>query len=393
MAAAPLPILSPGRTLLFAAACGAAAANMYYAQPLIGLIAPSVGLPAELGSLIVTLSQIGYAIGLVLLVPLGDLVENRRLAVVTLVATSVAVFALSRAGSPAEVLTAAAAVGLTAVVVQMLVPFAAHLAPEASRGAAVGNVTSGLVLGILLARPVASLGADLFGWRTVFVGSALLTLALAVILALALPYRRPEPTHSYVELLRSMGPLLRRERVLQRRIVIQCALFANFSLFWTAVPLELAGPPYELSQRGIALFGLAGAMGVLITPLAGRLADRGHGPVATRVALALAVGAFALAWAGPQSVILLAITAITLDAGVQLGLVTGQREIYALQPQARSRLNGIFIASFFAAGAVGSALASPVYEAWDWPGIAAAGLAIALAGLVFVLLTGRRAAP
>ncbi len=371
-----------------AAACGLIVANIYYSQPLVGMIAPSIGLKPGLASLIVTLTQLGYAGGLLALVPLGDIIENRRLLSLTVLASVPALLLAGFAGSGAMFLVAGALVGITSVAVQMLVPLAANLAPDHLRGRIVGNVMSGLLLGILLARPAASLIASFFGWRAVFFISAVMMTLLALVMRLILPARQPAARHRYFELVRSLLALPFNTPALRRRAAYQSAAFGAFSLFWTAAPLLLA-QHFGFSQRGIALFALAGAAGALAAPIAGRLADREHGQIGTIAAL-LSIGlAFVLAaWGGlgGHSVVALAAAGVLLDAGVQANLVFGQREIYALAPQMRSRMNGIFMAIFFAGGALVSALVSPVLGRFGWPGICAVGIALpALALLYFGL--------
>ena len=272
--------------VLLAAACGLIAANLYYAQPLVGLIAPDIGLPVTAASLIVTLTQLGYCAGLVLLVPLGDLAENRRLVVTTLGATVLSLAMAAAARSAAAFLAASLAIGLSCVVVQMLVPMAAHLSPEAIRGRMVGNVMSGVLAGIMLARPVASLVADGIGWRWLFGGSAGLMLLLGAVLWRNLPQRLPVAGPRYGVLIASMATLWRTTPLLRRRALYQAALFAAFSLYWTAMPLLLTGPRFGFSQRGVAWFTLAGVAGAFAAPLAGRMADRGL----TRRATGLALG-------------------------------------------------------------------------------------------------------
>ena len=287
--------VSAGMTTLLAVACGLSAANIYYAQPLIGLIAPAVGLGDKAASLIVTVTQIGYCLGLVLLVPLGDLVENRSLTFWTLSGAAAALAAAALAPSATAFLGAALLIGVASTAAQMLVPIAAHLAPDASRGRTIGNVMSGLLLGIMLARPFSSLIADALGWRAVFGVSALAIAVLAFALRALLPERRPTVDHGYVALIASLWTLLRDTPVLRRRAAYQAALFAAFSLFWTAVPLELAGPTFGLSQRGIALFAFAGAAGALSAPIVGRLADRGWGRASSVVSMAAVAAAFLVA--------------------------------------------------------------------------------------------------
>ena len=379
------PALPQALVLLFALCCGAIVANLYYAQPIIELIAPDVGLSAERASLIVSLTQIGYALGLLFLVPLADLLESRRLMLITTAAALLCLLAAAFANQPNLFLGLALLIGLSSVSVQMLIPLAANLAPETSRGRVVGNIMSGLLLGILLARPLASLIAGEFGWRAVYLMAAALMLVITLVIATTIPRHAPSHKASYGQLLASLVHLLRRYPTLRRRALYQGLMFASFSLFWTVAPLELSRH-LGLSQQDIALFALAGAIGAVAAPIAGRLADAGHTWRASLVALILAPLAFApnlldagLGWIG------LVATAIVLDFAVQMSMVLGQRSIYALEPQSRARLNALYMTSIFVGGAIGSALASPVYERFGWSGTAllAAGLPL-LALLVFI---------
>lgn len=379
------PALPQALVLLFALCCGAIVANLYYAQPIIELIAPDVGLSAERASLIVSLTQIGYALGLLFLVPLADLLESRRLMLITTAAALLCLLAAAFAHQPDLFLGLALLIGLSSVSVQMLIPLAANLAPEASRGRVVGNIMSGLLLGILLARPLASVVAGEFGWRAVYLMAAALMLVITLVIATTIPRHTPSHSASYGQLLASLVHLLRRYPTLRRRALYQGLMFASFSLFWTVAPLELARH-LGLSQQDIALFALAGAIGAVAAPIAGRLADAGHTWRASLVALILAPLAFApnllnagLGWIG------LIATAIVLDFAVQMSMVLGQRTIYALEPQSRARLNALYMTSIFVGGAMGSALASPVYERFGWSGTAllAAGLPL-LALLIFI---------
>lgn len=374
---------APAGSLLYAVACGILVANVYYAQPMVALIAPAIGLDQGAASLVVTLTQLGYGAGLILLAPLGDLVENRRLILATIAACLVALVLAALAGTVSQFLAAALLIGVFAVAVQMLIPLAAHLAPDQARGRVVGNIMAGLLAGIMLARPLASLIAHAAGWRAVFLVSAVLTALVLASLAARLPRFCPQGAGGYGRLLASLAPLLLQTPVLRRRAAYQGLQFAAFSLFWTAVPLELAGPDFGFDQQGIALFALAGAAGALVAPLAGRWADGGHGQRLTKTGLSGVAAGFVLAWAGiaTRSPIVLALSAILLDVGVQLTMITGQRAIYALGPTARSRLNALYLALLFLGGAAGSAGASPVFTHLGWTGIALLGGFLPLAGL------------
>ncbi|MBB3423400.1 putative MFS family arabinose efflux permease [Rhizobium sp. BK312] len=368
----PLPekTISPLLTFMSAAACGLVAANLYYGQPLAGPISQSLGFSPAATGLIVTLTQIGYGLGLLLIVPLGDLLENRKLVLTLVALAAVALVGAAFAWSPSLFLLASLCIGLASVAVQVLVPFAAHMAPDASRGAVVGNVMSGLLVGIMLARPAASFLSELLSWHAVYIISAGVMIGLIVILRLVLPTRVPHTKLHYGQLLSSMGHLALRTPVLQRRALYQACMFGAFSLFWTTTPLLLASPAFGLTQNGIALFALAGAAGAIASPIAGRVADRGWTKLATAFALVLAIIAFLIGhFSGSGSLlalITLTLSGIMLDFGVQTNLVLGQRAIFALSAEHRSRLNGLYMATFFAGGALGSALGGWAYATGGW---------------------------
>jgi predicted MFS family arabinose efflux permease len=376
--------------LLFATACGVVVANIYYAQPLVGLIGPALGLSAGRASMIVSVMQLGYAAGLLVLVPLGDIVENRFLVTLTITASVPALLAAGFAQSGVVFLAAAICIGLTSVAVQMLVPFAANLAPDASRGQVVGNVMSGLVLGILLSRPLASMITAMSSWRVVFFASAAAMALVALLLRFALPYRKPAFGQRYFPLLVSMLKLPFTTPVLRNRAAYQFAAFGGFTLFWTAAPLLLA-QQFHYSQRGIALFALVGAAGVAMAPVAGWLADRNFGRIGTLASLSSVGVAFLLAGLGDwmHSVLVMAAAGVLLDGGVQATLVFGQRAIYGLAPEMRSRLNGVFMAMFFTGGAVGSALTSPILLQFGFAGICALGVSMVVLALVWFFVVER----
>jgi predicted MFS family arabinose efflux permease len=284
-------------TLVLATACGLIAANVYYAQPLVGPISASLGLSPQAAGLIVTMTQLGYGAGLLLVVPLGDQFENRRLVLAILCVAMLALVGAAMSTHAAMFLSAALLIGLGSVAVQVLVPYAAHLAPEAVRGRAVGNVMSGLMLGIMLARPAASFIADTLTWHAVFVISAVAMAGLGIVLRIALPRRQPTPGLGYGTLLASMARLARHTPILQRRAIYHACLFGAFSLFWTTVPLLLADT-FHLSQNGIALFALAGVAGAIAAPIAGRAADRGWSRPATGAAIIAVAASFLLSRLG-----------------------------------------------------------------------------------------------
>ncbi|WP_426199317.1 MFS transporter [Pseudomonas sp. DC3200b2] len=384
------PVLSRALIAFLAFCCGAVVANLYYAQPIVELIAPSIGLSREHASLIVSLTQLGYAVGLLFLVPLADLLENKRLIIgfTLLVGAFMAWAGFTQ--SPSLFLIASLMIGLTSVAVQILVPLAAHMAPEQSRGRVVGNIMSGLLLGILLARPVSSLLSQYLGWRGLFYSAAGLMVVIALLVALLLPKRVPNHHTTYSRLIGSVFGLATQHAVLRERSLYQALLFASFSLFWTIAPIELIRH-HGFTQNGVALFALVGAVGAIAAPVAGRLADAGHGHRSTLAGLILAPVALLIASIPGVGYFGLVAAAIILDFAVQLNMVLGQREVYALDPNSRARLNAVFMTSIFVGGALGSLIASPLYEQLDWASaIGMAALIPALALLTFVLKhTGR----
>lgn len=385
------PAMPATLVALFSLCAGVLVANLYYAQPLIELIGPQIGLSASNASLIVSLTQIGYAVGLFFLVPLADLYENRRLLLLSGTAATASLVAAALSTQPGPFLLVSLLLGLSSVSVQILIPLAAHLAPEATRGRTVGTIMGGLLSGILLARPLSSLLAEALGWRAVFVAAAAMTLATVAIIALTLPRRVPEHRARYLELLASLWHLLMRFPLLRQRALYQGLLFAAFSLFWTAVPLELAGR-HGLSQAQIGVFALVGALGAVAAPVAGRLADAGHTRIASLAAMALAALSFVPGLAtGPYGVYALAATGIVLDFAVQMNMVLGQRAIYALDAASRARLNALYMTAIFIGGAAGSAVASLVYAQAGWQGIVMTGSGLAATALVaFVSVAGMR---
>jgi predicted MFS family arabinose efflux permease len=356
-------------TWILAAACGLAVANLYYAQPLLDEIARAFSVGHGTAAVVVTVTQLGYAIGLVLLLPLGDLLENRALCSRLLVVTTAALVLAGAAPAFGLFLAASVLIGITSVVAQVLIPLAAHLAPPEARGQLVGRVMSGLLLGILLGRTVASLVAAAFGWRAIYFISAGLILIVALVLARTLPRQQITARPKYGALLRSIGALIREEPALRRRAVCQASNFGAFSAFWTVVTFELVGH-HHLGQIGIAVFALVGAAGALAAPLAGRVADRGLGRPASGAALFLASASMVLAalvgGPGTARLLALALSGVLLDLAVQGHQVLSQQEIYSLRADARARINTVFMGTIFTTGAMASAVTGALYEAHGW---------------------------
>ncbi|HEY4073742.1 MAG TPA: MFS transporter [Herbaspirillum sp.] len=381
------PAISGATTFLLAMSCGLIVANIYYCQPLIGPISAALGMSPQAAGLIATLTQLGYGLGLMLLVPLGDLLENRKLVLSIMGIGTIASLAAASVSHSLPFLLACLFIGIGSVSVQILVPYAAHLAPEAIRGRVVGKTMSGLMLGIMLSRPAASLITDLSSWHVVYILSAVIMVVLGLVLRRSLPVRQPVHNLNYGALLASMGHLFAQTPVLRRRGLYHAALFGAFSLFWTTVPLLLASPTYGLSQTGIALFALAGVAGAIAAPIAGAVADHGWSRPATGFAIVLAAFAFLMTqFATPGSTLalgLLVASAILLDFGATANLVLGQRAIFILGASLRSRLNGLYMTIFFIGGAIGSALGAWSYARGGWSFTAWVGFAMPVVILPF----------
>ena len=355
-------------SLVLALACGLTVANLYYAQPLLHPIAVGFGVSQTAATVVITLTQLGYALGMALVLPLGDMIENRTLASRTLLATAAALLIAGLSRNFGLFLAMSVLVGVTSVVTQILVPFAAHLAPPEQRGQFVGRVMSGLLLGILLARTLSSLVAAQWGWRSIYLVSAVLMVALSLLLRRVLPRREPEHQDSYLALLRSVGTLIRTEPLLRRRALSQALMFGAFSCYWTTIAYELVDH-HGLSQREIGVFALVGAAGAAAAPLAGRLGDRGHGRSGRLAAFVVGAIAMLVGGLGQSSVIALAVAGVLLDLAVQGHQVLSQRDIYALNGDARARINTVFMTTVFLGGAVASVLAGLLDHAYGWTGV------------------------
>ncbi len=377
-------------TLLFAVASGLAVANAYFAHPLLDQMSKDLALPRATVGLVVGVTQVGYGLGLILLVPIGDLIDRRKLVVGQTLLSVVALISVGLSTTGAMLLVSMAAMGLFAVVTQAFVAYAASLARPAERGQVIGVVTSGIVIGILLARTVAGALADLSGWRTVYLVSAGLTLLTAALLFKVLPpQEQPAQRLSYPRLLGSLFTLFMEEPVLRIRAVIAMLIFADVTTLLTPLVLPLSAPPFSLSHAAIGMFGLAGAAGALGAARAGRWVDMGLGQRTTGVALALML----LAWLPisllPHSILWLIAGVLILDFGLQAVHVTNQGMIYRVKPEAQSRLTASYMVFYSIGSAVGSSSSTIVYAHAGWSGVSLLGAAIAVLALVFWAVTLR----
>lgn len=385
--------LTPGLVRLMAIATGLAVACNYYAQPLLPAIADDLHLDSGAAGAIVTTAQLGYALGLLLIVPLGDLVDRRRLIVAMSLLAAGGLLINGLAPGLTMLLVGTAIAGLCSVVAQILVPLAAALAEPTQRGKIVGTVMSGLLLGILLARTIAGLLTGLGDWRTVYFAGALAMLAIAIVLARRLPGGSGSVDLPYPRLLLSVLQLFLEEAVLRRRAVLGALSFANFSVLWTSMAFFLSAPPFGYAPATIGLFGLAGAAGALAAPLAGRLADSGRGEIATLLAL----GMLLLSWvplglAAEHGLMSLMVGILLLDWAVQGVHVSNQGAIYRIRPDARNRLTAAYMTSYFIGGALGSLASAQAYGIAGWSGVVTVGVVLSAAGIVAWLGLHRPAA-
>lgn len=378
-------------TLLFAVAGGTAVGNLYWAQPLLEFIARDLQSSPATAGWLVTATQIGYAIGILLVVPLGDVVDRRRLVPVMMVCAAAALVGCALAPSLGALLVAVTVLGLTTVSGQILTPLAGDLAEDAHRGRVVGTVVSGLLTGILVSRTVSGLVADIAGWRTIFGVAAVASLVLAAVLYRAIPVLPPKERLRYPALIASVGTAVAKDRAVRWTLFLGATGFAGFTMFWTALTFLLSAPPYDYPVSVIGLFGLAGLAGALVAQRAGRLHDRGWSLPATGVAWALAVVAFALAGIGRHSIVAVLVAIVLLDVAVQGLNILNQARLFEVSAAARSRLNTAFVTSNFVGGAIGSAGASVLWAVGGWAAVTTAG-AVASAVAFVVWSVGRRGA-
>jgi predicted MFS family arabinose efflux permease len=373
--------LSRGLVLLIAVATGAVVANLYYAQPVLHQVSRAFSSGPGATSTVITATQIGYAVGLLLIVPLGDLHPRRTLVTRLFAVSTLALVACAVAPTLWFFALASVAVGAASVAGQVMIPFAADLAPEERRGRVVARIMTGLLTGILLARTVSGLVAQIAGWRAIYWFSAALMVCFALILWRALPAEGPRPHKSYGELVGGSLRLLVTEPVLRRRAFHGACAFAAFSVLWTTLAFLLAVGPYNYSNLVIGLFGLVGAGGIAAANLAGKLADSDRLTLSTVGAGILLAGSFGLLWMGRTSLAALIIGIVVLDMGTQGMQITNQAVIYALRPDARSRINSAYMVCYFIGGAVGSFTAGALYGSFGWAGVCLLGTGFGVATL------------
>lgn len=384
------PSMSHALALLFATACGMSVANIYFAQPLLDQLSNEFSINHSIIGVVITVTQIFYGVGLLLLVPLGDLLNQRRLIVGQMLLSTTALVIVGTASSSMVLFVGMALVGLLAVVTQTLVAFAATIASPTERGRVVGIVTSGIVIGILLARTFAGILTDVAGWRSVYLFSAALMLLMVFMFIKMLPnVKREVKSLSYPELIRSVLTLFIQERTLRVRSVLAMLIFADFSILWTSLVLPLSTPPIALSHSAIGAFGLVGVAGALAAARAGKWADQGYGQRTTGIALALLLISWLFISYIEQSLIALVIGIVLLDLAVQAIHVTNQTMILPLHTEARSRLTAGYMV-FYSIGSAGGSIASTqIYAHFGWGGVSLLGASVSAFALLFWAMTRR----
>ena len=369
--------------------CGLVVANIYYNQPLLAAIGRTFGLRDSSASLVATATQVGYTLGMLFVVPLGDKLERKRLMLLMLLGAAACMALAAWAPTFAVLAGASVLIGIFSAVPQLLVPMAAHLAPEESRGRIVGRVMSGLLIGILLSRTVSGYVGAHLGWRTMFAIGAGLMVVLAAILARLLPTDRPTFTGTYASLMKSLLTLTREQAPLRRAALVGASLFAAFSVFWTTLAFYLEGAPFHYGSDVAGFFGLVGALGALAAPLAGKTADT-RGPAYTiGLGIVLALVGYAVLGLGGGYVAGLVLGVILLDVGVQATHISNQSMIFALVPEARSRVNTVYMTAYFIGGSVGSVAGGLAWTHGGWPGVCATGLALVAAAFAASRFYGR----
>lgn len=376
--------LSSASVFLYAVICGSAVATVYFSQPLLDMMAIEFGMNSSIIGTVVTVTQICYAFGLLFLVPLGDMFNPRRLVTGMIVLLSIALSIVALASKPWFLFLGLGTVGFQAVVAQVLVALAADRAPQYRRGRTIGVVTSGIVIGILLARTFSGTLADMNGWRSVYIVSAVIMISLAFVFLTVTPdTRRPPSKNSYREVLRSIKDLFVQIPLLRIRGLLAFFIFSDFSILWSSMVLPMSSPPLSFSHSVIGLFGLAGAAGALAASSAGRLADRGLGQRTTGIALLLLLFAWLPIGLLLHSMWLFIIGILMLDFAVQAIHVTNQSMILSVRPEARSRLTAGYMI-FYSFGSATGAIASTWIYSWaGWFGVCMLGVLVSMIALIF----------
>lgn len=373
-----------------AAATGLAVANVYYNQPLIGLIEAEFGSDGSI-YLVPAATLLGFAAGLVVLVPLGDSVDRKKLILWQIGFLIISLIGVSMASTPGLLLLSSLALGAASTIAQQIIPFASDLSPSESRGRTVGTVMSGLLTGILLARTFSGFLGEYFGWRMMFLIGAFIALCLGCILAISLPNEEPKKHHTYKALLLSLLDLARSQPSLRKAIIIQGCLFAGFSAFWSSLSLLLQAAPFYLGSHISGLFGIVGLTGILISPLAGKSADRNGPDRLVRLGIITVFSSF-IVLAISVTIPGLIIGSILLDAGLMMAMIANQTIIFSLVPESRSRINTVYMTGLFLCGASGAAMSGVLWGALGWRAVSVMGAVLALLAISVHMLSTRDSA-
>lgn len=360
--------MTRGLTLLFAIAGGAAVGNLYWAQPLLGLLARSFDVSTGTAGLVVTVTQIGYALGVFFLVPLGDIVNRKRIIPLLMLAAAVFLTATALAPTFSVLLATLASIGVTTVAGQFLTPLAGDLATDETRGRVLGTVASGLVLGLLISRAISGIVADLFGWRAIYFAAAGLMLILTVVMARRLPTLEPRQRVGYGTLLASVVRTV-RDRTVVTVMLIGAATMSVFTMFWTGLTFLLAAAPFSFSATQIGLVSLVGVLGAVAGMQVGRLHDRGLSLPALGVGLGIVLLGLVVSGIGSGSLAVVLVSVAVFSVGVQTVQILAQTRMLSIDGTARSRLNTVFVVGNFIGGAIGSALAGSFWQIGGWPAV------------------------
>jgi predicted MFS family arabinose efflux permease len=370
---------SSGLVFLLALTCSLIAAGSYLVQPILPLIGTELHLGGWSG-LAVTLTQLGFCLGLILIAPLGDLIENRSLVLFILAGSTFSLTCAGLATGSVFFFAACFFIGLTATAVQIVIPMAAYLVDPETRGRVMGSITSGLLLGVMLSRPISSLVTYTFGWRAMFFAVSTCVLSINILLIYLLPQRKPQSGQTYPAILSSLWTIMKETPRLRSLACCQAFLFSSFSLFWTAVPFELVSH-YGLNQRDIGFFALVGAGGALSSFFAGRIQDNTK-QLAARLGAIVTVGVTFTLISSSSSLWILILSALLIDAAVQLNHVLTQRAVVAISPTKVGRLNSLYATTIFIGASCGSALALPLFAHFGWIGVSMTGVGLAIGALV-----------
>ncbi|WP_245326165.1 MFS transporter [Hymenobacter wooponensis] len=387
----PSAPLAPALVWLMAITCGLVVANIYYNQPLLAEIGRTFGLSESNVSLVATITQVGYTLGLLFVVPLGDKRERKGLTLVLLLCSAVCMAGAAFAPTFALLAAASLLIGIFSAVPQLLIPMAASLASDEERGRVVGKVMSGLLIGILLSRTISGYVGAHFGWRTMFWAGAGVMVVLTAILARMLPRNQPQFAGSYGSLLKSLGTLTTELPVLRRSALVGACMFAGFSAFWTTLVFFLESPAYRYGSDIAGLFGLIGASGAFAASFAGKSADTKGADYALNLGILLFLGAYLLLGFGGYYLLGLIVGVIILDIGQQMTHISNQARIFTLRPEARSRLNTVYMTACFIGASMGSFLGGIAWDHFHWTGVCGVGLGFVVLAYLLNRFYGRAA--